>query len=483
MKTTQKQLFFCVLLMSALAACNPEKKSWMKATPEALEFDSHGGEKPLRLESGGAWAAETDGQTWFSVFPASGSGDMTVTIKVDPNIKSTHRSASLSFVCEGKRATVAIAQKSSVPPDNAEEKQVSCSSDGGEIRVEVPQGFEYDAIIPSEATWVSIRAKDDGNLSLNVSENSSRGPRNARIEVKTTDGKLLKIIEFRQYGTAPAKGELLIEEIFFIGNEIPGTKKRDARQGDQYFILRNNSDHAFFADNVLLMIGEKLSGAYLPSAGFVYPEKPDSIFVSDVFAIPGNGKEVKMDAGDTLLIALAAQNFHKNNPNGFDLSKAHFEIYEISENNVKDTDNPDVKDLVVLKKKSYSYTVLHERGFYGYAIGLLPEGMTPDEFLARYKSKEKKHPTINHNESAIDAYVVSNEWVLDAVSLSRKECFYELPFNAAMDSGYSYCGTSWNDNPFGTCVKRRRAADGRLADTNNSTNDFTPQTTPSLKKQ
>ena len=35
---------------------------------------------------------------------------------------------------------------------------------------------------------------------------------------------------------------------------------------------------------------------------------------------------------------------------------------------------------------------------------------------------------------------------------------------------------------YGKSVLRKRGNDGKLTDTNNSTNDFTPDSTPSLKK-
>ena len=47
-----------------------------------------------------------------------------------------------------------------------------------------------------------------------------------------------------------------------------------------------------------------------------------------------------------------------------------------------------------------------------------------------------------------------------------------------MDAGYTYCGKSFNDNPWGTCVKRKKLENGKLQDTNNSTNDFIPEATP-----
>ncbi|MBO4844431.1 MAG: DUF4876 domain-containing protein [Bacteroidales bacterium] len=54
------------------------------------------------------------------------------------------------------------------------------------------------------------------------------------------------------------------------------------------------------------------------------------------------------------------------------------------------------------------------------------------------------------------------------------------PWPDAFDSGWTYCGEFDGDTSrFGKSVLRK-TADKKLVDTNNSTNDFTPNATPSL---
>ena len=49
--------------------------------------------------------------------------------------------------------------------------------------------------------------------------------------------------------------------------------------------------------------------------------------------------------------------------------------------------------------------------------------------------------------------------------------------------GWTHCGKIDKDpERYGKSVLRKRGNDGKLIDTNNSTNDFTPDSTPSLKK-
>ena len=81
-----------------------------------------------------------------------------------------------------------------------------------------------------------------------------------------------------------------------------------------------------------------------------------------------------------------------------------------------------------------------------------------------------------------NAYKVPNDWVVDAVNLSVPGSFYTPSFGATVDAGWTYCGSMDQDpDRYGKCVQRKYADDGMtLVDTNNSTNDFIPNATPSL---
>lgn len=81
----------------------------------------------------------------------------------------------------------------------------------------------------------------------------------------------------------------------------------------------------------------------------------------------------------------------------------------------------------------------------------------------------------------IKGYFVPNEWVLDAVNTGGRNTFGMAPWGTSLDAGYTWCGTEDSDpDRFNKSVIRKTGADGKLVDTNNSSNDFTPNTTPSL---
>lgn len=80
-------------------------------------------------------------------------------------------------------------------------------------------------------------------------------------------------------------------------------------------------------------------------------------------------------------------------------------------------------------------------------------------------------------------YRVPNEWVLDAVNTGCRDEYYIAPWDASLDAGYAWCGTADGDaDRFGKSVIRKTGSDGKLIDSNNSTNDFESNTKASLIK-
>jgi len=61
--------------------------------------------------------------------------------------------------------------------------------------------------------------------------------------------------------------------------------------------------------------------------------------------------------------------------------------------------------------------------------------------------------------------------------------FFANSWDDSIDSGYTGCGKIDQDpDKYGKSVLRKKNENGKLIDTNNSTNDFTRDSTPSLKR-
>lgn len=274
-------------------------------------------------------------------------------------------------------------------------------------------------------------------------------------------------------------GDLVIAEIFFTGTTTPENKQYS---GDQYIRLYNNSDDTVYADGVAI-----LESAFLTVNDYDYtPDIMSEYFSVDaIYVIPGDGDDYPVAPRSSLVICDQALDHRQSNPNSFDLSGADFEWYDESPNpNFLDTDNPDVTNL----DKWYSYTAtvwsLHNRGFRSYAIARMET--SKEEFLANNfytYNYELVVPGFDPFPMDGEAYKVPNEWILDAVNLSISSMFQQICTDPSLDRGWTHCGEQDHDqNRYNKAVLRKHDPQTKkiLIDTNNSTEDFEADATPTL---
>lgn len=330
------------------------------------------------------------------------------------------------------------------------------SIDKGLYRVDVTGKMEVDGTGVNKETYTYAGLIE----SVNIQEDAS----NIKVDMKLSK----------------MSGDLVISEIYFTGSTTPEGKQY---RGDQYIRLYNNSDDTVYADGVAIM-----ESAFMTIDDYDYtPDIMSSHFSAQaIYVIPGKGKDVPVAPRSYLTICDIAIDHTQANSNSFDLSKADFEWYDESSNpNFKDTDNPEVPNL----DKWYCYTAtvwsMHNRGFHSYAIARTQMGK--EEFLAKNKYTYEYELVLPSGTYPMDgdAYKVPNEWIIDAVNLSVGTEFKKLATDASLDRGWTYCGKQDQDpNRYNLSVLRKANASNPkiLIDTNNSSEDFQAEATPSLKK-
>ncbi len=431
------------------------------------------------METNQSWTLTTDGADWYTVSPESGKGNTVVTISVDAYTDAAERSSQITFSAKNLVRTVAVVQHRPDVPRDITEMSYTISSAEQDITVAAPKGFTYKVVLPE---GVTVASGDENSIVLHVSENETGADRNFEISVNTSDDIVLETVSVLQRWNL--LGDLVIDEVFFTGFSIDGGNSTDSGDGDQYFKITNTTDHTVYADGLLVVTGTCMSNNSSTGAFWAYPELPNSIGVNTIYQIPGSGHDVAVEAGKSIVLAFSANDFEAENGAGVNLSKADFEFYD--ENDISpDTDNPDVPNLTNWVKASLTISTLHNRGFESWAIAMPPADMTAETFLAEYQWVGKRTMDFKgfHFERDIeDSYTIPNEWVLDAVNGAIKENLGTLAFNASVDAGYA--GVSEVDKDvtrFGKSILRKRDADGKIVDTNNSSNDFEICTPPTLK--
>ena len=278
-----------------------------------------------------------------------------------------------------------------------------------------------------------------------------------------------------------AKGGFVISELFYAGTTTPEGKQYTK---DQYVIISNNSDVTLYADSIAFV-----ESAFVTTLKFDYTPDIMSEYmtVDAIYMIPGNGKSVPVEPGDSLVLAINAQNHKEANPNSFDLSKANYEFYDESSSAKNlDTDNPNVPNL----DKWYCYTqsifMLHNRGYKAYAIARMHQDKES------YMKENNYKPTyifVNPKDGSTKKVSVSNclklpnSWILDAVNLSPKNEWQWQVTSPALDAGYAYCANTGSDKTMFNKAVIRKKENGKWVDTNNSSNDFEMGVTPSYLKK
>ena len=181
------------------------------------------------------------------------------------------------------------------------------------------------------------------------------------------------------------------------------------------------------------------------------------------YCIPGNGQDVLVKAGESLIVVNNAQN-HTIGSELVGRHESRFrEWYDVSSNeNYLDIDNPDVPNLdkwyaSTLTVRSAPQPRLQRRGYRHAA-------RRPDCKSSSSPNTRSKTPSISSTPRTApdytmplrNCYRVPNEWVLDAVNTGCRDEYYIAPWDASLDAGYAWCGTADGDAyRFGKSVIRK----------------------------
>lgn len=255
----------------------------------------------------------------------------------------------------------------------------------------------------------------------------------------------------------------VIREIYYTGSLTESGKSYNQ---DQYIEIYNNSDELLYADGIAIAETAHLNSS--PSASWT-DFLPGQVAVQTVYAIPGSGKDHPVMPGKSILIAANGLNHKISNPNSpADLSKADFEWYD---DHQMDTDVAEVPNLIKHFSYSQSIWLLHNRGYRGYVI------FHPQEDMKTYMEKNML-TTLSASGNPTHRIGVKSELILDAVEGAQPQGPVLKALSSGLDKGYTYCDAA---NTAKSIRRKEITVDGKrkLQDTNNSTQDFIPNATPS----
>lgn len=269
----------------------------------------------------------------------------------------------------------------------------------------------------------------------------------------------------------------VIKEFYFSGSTTPAGKPYSA---DQYIEIFNNSPETQYADGISVLEHE----SYGTSENY-WTNIKDTIVVKMIWTIPGEGKQVPVLPGKSIVLARTGIN-HRDDPKGNPLSpvnlgNAEFEFY-VAKQPETDIDSPTVPNLVEdLFVSRGNDVAFHVKGGSAIAIAKIP-GKTNEERKI-YINKNLVAKTSISGSSTTFYVKIADRYVFDAVEvvLDDAHAIYKR-FPPGLDIGYTYVNSG---SASGKCIRRKtkEITNGRVVyrDTNNSTEDFLKDVDPKPK--
>ncbi|WP_156307833.1 DUF4876 domain-containing protein [Sphingobacterium endophyticum] len=325
--------------------------------------------------------------------------------------------------------------------------------------------------VKANLTYGTYTASLEGDITLKVNGNDKKMKIKARKSNLVVNSETTNI-SLETFLSDPS-ANFVFKEIFFTGTMTPEGKQYN---GDKYFLIHNNSSDTLYADGLFFAQSDFLT---ITKRDYSPDIMKDAVTSDGIFMLPGTGKQYPIAPGGDFVIANNAINHKEANPNSIDLSNANFEIELIGTINI---DNPQVPNAINISGNM----LMHNQGYTAYVMGRLPEGMSPEKFKSD-NAYTYSYVAANGRTMNFDSYKVPNNYIIDAVNLSVKTGFEWLVTAPTLDMGWSYAGLVKADKErYGKAVTRKplgTLVDGKqfLQDTNNSTVDFNPATTPSIK--
>jgi len=237
---------------------------------------------------------------------------------------------------------------------------------------------------------------------------------------------------------------------------------------ESYMTIRNISDKPLYADGLSIAICGNYNSVEEENEMTDYLNK-DTIVISQLYTIPGDGRTYRVEPGESLVLAQSAIN-HKTDEsktNSIDLSGADLEFY-VPYEYAMTTDNPEVTNMIVDWSASQAFN-------WGY------NGQTPI-VLCRLSEAEREQIVNNRVELKmpmaygnimLEYLLLPKSKVVDGVETGTVDNLMRKVLPDAVDRSSILVNTAYGFD--GQFIQRKRVVENgieKVQDTNDSSNDF-----------
>lgn len=275
-------------------------------------------------------------------------------------------------------------------------------------------------------------------------------------------------------------GGLVFKEFYYSGS---ATESGGFYYSDQFMEIYNNSDEVVYLDN----IGIGCVAPVVSSSPSVWVDENGNLMNrlplwGYSFYIKGTGQQYPLEPRSSIVIAQDGID-HKTDPAGNPLSpvnlgKANWELYVGDINGGKDADAAGVPNMTLLHATMTTmFDALYSVGGPAIVAFRFPEGTDPAAFAAN-----EANLMTEPGSSLTTKYVmIPHTYILDAIEcVDMDESARNKRVRSDLDAGYTFISEGTYS---GKSVRRKvkQIIDGKVIykDTNNSTEDFLMNQTPS----
>lgn len=269
----------------------------------------------------------------------------------------------------------------------------------------------------------------------------------------------------------------VLDELYFTGDD---NGFFDYVYYESYMTITNVSDRPLYADGLSIAIcGDYNSIEAEDTDPMPQYLKQDSVVITQLYTIPGNGRTYKVEPGESLVLAHSAIN-HKLGEDGnvdpsktysIDLSGADFEFY-VPYEYAMTTDNPEVPNMIV----DYSMNQAFNWGYTG-STPIMLVRLDADKKAEMLNNRVNLPLPTSYGSMSMDHLLLPVSSIIDGVETGSADNLFRKVLPDRVDRGSILVNTGGLYGGFtGEFIKRKRTTDGVsvsvVVDTNNSTNDF-----------
>jgi hypothetical protein len=274
------------------------------------------------------------------------------------------------------------------------------------------------------------------------------------------------------------EGGLVFKEIYYSGSK---TTAGGSYYSDQFQEIYNNSDEVIYLDNLCIgCLTPSLSSSlsvWADAEGNLPSYVPLQFYI---WYIAGSGTDYPLQPRTSIVIAqdgIDHQTDSLGNSNSpVNLGNADFEYYCGNINSGKDADAAAVPNMTLMYATSITaYDALFPVAGPALVLFRLPTGVDPVTFA----SDATNLSTAPGSTSSTKYLLIPKEYVIDAVEgvqADESKRIKRLPSD--LDAGYTYCSSTYNSKSVRRKVKQIVGGKVIYKDTNNSTEDFLMDQTP-----